>query len=491
MYRIYLDWNIISSLKSTTKNGGNNNILNLIENYSDDFLFPYSPAHIQDLSKGANEVQNLEYIAKDLDFLDKISKNHSIQVNILENNIVKPLIGSSHILYDSIINNNDDDLLNPDKLLEFIEDSPFKETGKTILESLKNTPVDTTFLKDIEQNKGAKDFYEIHFRRIQNENTLYNLMLDFSEFYKDLKKNPETYNQLTRVFREQISIDPKEVSNFKKPFEEINKKFKDSNLGFDFEQMNTIKDDEKNKILNSDFVHYAIEYGNLDLSGFHPDKISNKNQYSNFTTDSHHSYYAGFCDYFISFDKKIRYKSIALYDKYAITTKVLSPSEFSENCKRLIDDNLTVSILFNTINDTLENNYIDELSEHNFIDSRVFLFKPEHKILSYFNFLYLAIDKNDRNTILLRRINKNFSYFDFYSEWGNLIKRCIKLFGNDLNNKGLFSDSEKENFNARNWVGRIWIVNEFLVELAYDDLSNGLKLIFEEITDRFIEKFEE
>ncbi|WP_303917719.1 hypothetical protein [Draconibacterium sediminis] len=488
MYRIYLDWNVFSYLKNSIKNGIKTDILNLIDNYPEDFLFPYSPPHIQDLVKGAENPQNMEYINEDLDFIDKISKQHVIQLDVLDDSKVKPFVGSSHLLFESIIQHNDDDIINPINLEKSFDNPLLKNLGKQLIDTWKTTTVDTTFIKASENDKEATDFYRKYFKRIQTENTVYNLMLDASEFYKDFKTNPEIYNSLADILRKQININPKEVSNFKNPFEELSAIFKNSKLNMDFDELSTVNTDGKNKLLNSSFAKYAVEYGNLDMAGFHPDKLNMKNQYTNFTNDSHHSYYAGYCDCLVSFDKKIRFKSAALYQKYNIETKTFSPQEFFNHYSKLVNEELNIHHLFETINETIENNFIDEILEHDFDDSRLFLFRPENRILSYFNFLYVAIDKNDRKTLFLRHVHKNFSYFDFYLEWESLINKCTKIFGDDMNGENVFSDVEKKLFDTETWTGRIWVTPDFLIRLVFDKLTYGLELIFDEITDNYIDK---
>lgn len=413
MYRIYLDWNTISYLKNLLKNGEKPDIVNLIENYQADFLFPYSPAHVQDLAKGAEKPENLEYIKADLDFLDKISRQHCIQIDVLDSSKIKPFIGSAHLILDSIVETNMEDLFNPNNLEKSFDNTFLPNFGKEIVEIWKKTPVDTKFITAAENNKEAKAFYDKYFRRIQTENTTYNLMLDFSDFYKELKANPEIYNLLANILRTQVNINPKEVSNFKNPIEELNVIFKNSTLKMDFDELSTIKSDDTNKLLNSSFIKYAVEYGNLDMSGFHPEKLNKKNLYSNFTNDSHHSYYAGYCDCLVSFDKKLLFKSQALYEKYKIETKTFTPQDFVNHYSSLVKNELNITSLFETITETIENELIDEILDHNFEETRLFLFRPINRIFSYFNFLYVAVDKDDRNTILLSMSVKIFPTLTF------------------------------------------------------------------------------
>lgn len=485
MNRIYLDWNAFSYLKNLIRNKEKSDIVDLVENNPSAFLFPYSPAHIQDLIKGAHNPKNLEYIKTDLDFIDKLSRQHCIQVDLLDKSNVKPFIGSSHILFESLVKDEYNDFFNPTNL-EKTDNPLLPNLGKTITEAWKKTPIDLKFISDADKYEGAKEFYDKYFKRTQAENNMYNMMLDFSDFYKELKQNPDIYNSLGELLRTQLNLQPREVSNFKNPIDELNKIFKNSIYNMDFEQLSSINSNETDNFLNNHFVKYAVEYGNLDMSGFHPDKLNKKNLYTNFTNDSHHSFYAGFCDCLVSQDKKILYKSEALYQKYGIETKTFTPLEFYDYYSKLVNIDLNISDFIKTINNTIENNLKTEIKEHDFEDARLFLFKPENKILSYFNFLYVAFHKEERQTIFLRQVHKNFSYFNFYIEWENLINKCAGMFGNDLNGKSVFEDDEKELINKDEWTGRIWITSDFIIELVFDKLTYGLELIFEQITDDYL-----
>ena len=61
----------------------------------------------------------------------------------------------------------------------------------------------------------------------------------------------------------------------------------------------------------------------IDLEGkFSDDKINN------LVDDSLHVFYAAHCDYFITLDKKCKYKAIKVYNELGIKTEVYDPFEF-------------------------------------------------------------------------------------------------------------------------------------------------------------------
>ena len=67
----------------------------------------------------------------------------------------------------------------------------------------------------------------------------------------------------------------------------------------------------------------------LDMLGFWTDKFNAKSNYARLW-DSNHAYFSGYCDYFISDDKRTRNKTKVAFDIYNIKTKVLSTKELDE-----------------------------------------------------------------------------------------------------------------------------------------------------------------
>ncbi|MCO6163029.1 hypothetical protein [Flavobacterium sp. NRK F7] len=63
----------------------------------------------------------------------------------------------------------------------------------------------------------------------------------------------------------------------------------------------------------------------LDMLGYWKDKATAKSNYARFW-DSSHTFYASFCDYFISNDKRTVNKAKVVYDLYNIDTKIIIPN---------------------------------------------------------------------------------------------------------------------------------------------------------------------
>jgi len=61
----------------------------------------------------------------------------------------------------------------------------------------------------------------------------------------------------------------------------------------------------------------------LDMLGYWKDRETENSNYARLW-DSNHTFFASHCDFFISNDKKTRYKARVIYDIYGINTKVIS-----------------------------------------------------------------------------------------------------------------------------------------------------------------------
>jgi hypothetical protein len=456
----------------------------LIDKYKSTILFPYSPAHIQDLLKGSENPENLDLIRKDLDFLDSISQQNCLQFEH-KNNRVEPFIGSSHILFDSYFETKAHDYLNPDNIVKMFEETPFPMMGKIMKTMWQMKPVEIDFDK-MDEEPESRELLSKYFKRTRIQKNLYNFMLDISEFYHDMNNNPAIYKGLTDLFRKQTGIDPKVISNLQQPIEQLNKILSNSKIGVDFERISTIEAEKPNEFINSSFVKYSIEYSSLDMTGYHPDSLNKKNLFSNLTNDSHHSFYAGHCDYLVSFDDKMLYKSKVLYDKYKISTKALFPCDFLKEITSNFEEHYCSHHLFDAIDKTILECLPTEIKEHDFKDSIVLLFHPAVLILGYFNVLYLIQDKNKRTTIILRHISRNFSNFTFYTEIEFIVNKLVEVFGLDSGGLGSFKIEESQAFSDEEWTGRIWVTENYLFELLSDRVRTGVQLVIEQITEDFL-----
>lgn len=72
---------------------------------------------------------------------------------------------------------------------------------------------------------------------------------------------------------------------------------------------------------------YCTLFNLLDLACFHKDKPTDHSNIARMH-DASHAYYAQLCDVFVSDDKKMRYKTTAVYSYLGVKTQVVSGEEF-------------------------------------------------------------------------------------------------------------------------------------------------------------------
>lgn len=68
----------------------------------------------------------------------------------------------------------------------------------------------------------------------------------------------------------------------------------------------------------------------LDLLGYWKDKETERSNQARLW-DSQHAYFASYCDYFISNDKRTRYKAEVVYDIFNVDTKIISTKYMTKN----------------------------------------------------------------------------------------------------------------------------------------------------------------
>ena len=128
MIRIYLDWNVVSNLKKPENKG----LLEFIETHKDYLLFPYSPAHFNDLMKSYSPEN--EFFNKDLEMLEYLSEKHLIK---WEGKRTHPFFGTPNEYFQDEKDNPVDyfSLMDLEKLFSEIDNMGLGKVG-TLLKNL-------------------------------------------------------------------------------------------------------------------------------------------------------------------------------------------------------------------------------------------------------------------------------------------------------------------------------------------------------------------
>lgn len=481
MYRVYFDWNVYCLMRDRDKNTLGQELYDLVKGCDDIMCIPYSQVHLQDLTKGSEKKCNQAYINNDLNFIDSISKNYYIALDALKTKEIHPYYVSATEAFENIKENHGKEIADyVNQLFDYNDNPDLSLITEKVNLYLRTMPISFDYNLLTNDPLSIK-MYEGKFHEFKENNTLYNFMLGWSRFYKEMKENPDVYNELTTVFRNSLNINTSTISNANKPIEEINKVLSEK-LDSNFDLISsTVNPNIKG---TSDlFLKFVTEMGFLDMIGYHPDKLDKKNLYSNYTNDTHHSFYAAHCDYFISEEKKLLEKSRIMYDRYGCKTKTLTVKEFIDEFKQ-IKKEFTIEDIINPLNNTIEN------EEGKYIisgdDFKAYQYELNPPVLGCFNLLYTRFYNDNSTAYVFRHFRYNFSNFVLYTEIESIVDKFLKIFGNDVNQKAEITEDDRKQIADNEWTGRVWIIEGFIFLLRYEKSDLSLILEIEPITERLI-----
>ena len=314
MLKIYLDWNIITHLKSEGKD--NREILNAIEEYGRYFIFPYSMGHMHDLYSG--DSTNPGYW-KDLKMLSKICSSHLLEYS---NDIDSAY--PYQCTPEEYIERND-------SKLKLFKSGLSREAFEYFLDSMGINL--SRFMKEMEEKELPP--IDIPFLNVSVKNTKEALMaiMSLGEHYakdnklfarieKYVKDNSDGY------FGKIKSSNPDTIFCV---LDELTHKQVDRSF------VDIIKEVQTQRNSYSFFISL---YLSLNATGFSSDK---KKDIRNIYTDAEHAYYASKCDIFVTNDGNLKEKAEAIYHKFGIKTRVIEKSELvrimkEENTMEYDDD---------------------------------------------------------------------------------------------------------------------------------------------------------
>ncbi len=235
----------------------------------------------------------------------------------------------------------------------------------------------------------------------------------------------------------------------------------------DFVKDSLHQEDKKN-IPYYDF--YLHSYVVLDILGFSKDKLNKKNSFNNVFNDSLHSYYAKYCDYFISEDEGLRKKSSLLYNKYGISTKVLSVEEFleiSDSIGKLTESDL-LEFFKKLANDLHASTLVSTTSE---LDFNIYEIMPFGRYFNFFDSIMIFKSKKNQDTfIFLKKAKTNYLSNPNYKECGLITNRIFRILQDDLAGKGEFDfDVETKEMISDKWQGRYWEIGDTRINLQIDE----------------------
>ncbi len=324
---IYIDWNTLKGIKDSTREPFIS-IGRLLSEYKSEIIIPYSPSHLSDLNKKYHE--NKEKIDSDLQFLGSISDN-SLIAKYSEINEIKFEKRDVVEFFHEIRREKEEE-----KPISQIFDDIGSDLGFDINEifkgiNLKSILPNAEELQKTETGKGLLKQYKSFFET----GNFTTLLADVSKIYENFQENPQDFNDLRKGLKEDLKLDS-DISNWEFPIQKLDSILPQTPIGKSFSEL-VIEDVKRHHKEPIFFDYYLSAYNQLGLFGFRPDKLSEKNRFSNTIEDGFHSFYGANSFIFITNDKIMYHRSKVLFEAFGIEAKLFKTFEV-DDVKKLVDE---------------------------------------------------------------------------------------------------------------------------------------------------------
>lgn len=417
MIRVYLDWNVITNLKLERYKRE----LEFINENQSSLLFPYSPAHLSDVSKSYSPANRKFKI--DIDNLTRISRKQLLRWNI---DRLEVLVASPEDYFNKAF--KDQPLTTP---LDF--KSIFNNLSQE-MEKLGLPGVDlTSILESIPNHTFKSDKEKKEFEKVMGISVganMFEMMEALMNFGNELVSNKQKYLDFRDGLKQTEFYFGGNENQWKPEqvvanIDRFLKKFGDD---INFNKLTGWKDEENKQSI---FQKYTTAYLMFDFIGYKKEDLKKQSSgFKNIQNDAEHSFYASLCDYFVVDDKKLNAKSKALYSAFEIDTKVLHLSELIQELSPKID---YLDKERNIIDDLT--GFLDETAivDRQQLETKPIIHLTAYKLpyffLNFFNYVILQ-DYREHGALLFtfRRVFRNASRFLFIIEIEKLLNSIAKTF---------------------------------------------------------------
>lgn len=468
MIRIYLDWNVVSSLKKPEFQ----EIKDFITEHKQYLLLPYSPAHFSDLMKSYKP--DNKYFERDLETLEFLSGKHLIRWGI---NGIEPLFGTPSEYFKEEKEREDFlESFDIEKIYQELDDSN-EELGMgkmgSLLKSLLQFQPSGIEIKD--ENK---ELMESMLPNLKPDSSMWDLMKASGTFTKNLLLDGDYYKSLRNSIAEQGFKLEANSGNW--DYDEVIKNIDEFliRLGTNMTYRQYVESafQHKKEPINQ-FEYYTAAYLMLDMIGYKSDKLpKNTDTMRNVQVDGEHSFYGAHCDYFVAIDKKLRIKSKVLYNEHNISTKIIEPSELVAELEKVIKTKENVDFIGDTFSFCQKENLVESYPpDEEGIET--FAFQLPYFYFNFFNYVVLTrYPKKDAYVFTFKKVFKNYSKFIYYTETERLLDSIVAFLGTV--DKGNFEFKKHEFINGNKEVYFDWNFEGGLVRLEIDGENKRPTLIY-------------
>ncbi|MDN3581368.1 hypothetical protein [Mucilaginibacter flavus] len=221
---------------------------------------------------------------------------------------------------------------------------------------------------------------------------------------------------------------------------------------------------------------YLMAYNMLDIFGIKKDKITAKNSLVNLHNDGMHTFFAQYCDYYVTDDATTTLKCQALYKLFGIETKVISVDAFIRLLPEIFSD-------FDEDREWFSRKLIFDLQNSSyrapeFLDNKSVQRMEKHCMYLDFFDAIVKIDDGSRTELVIFKGYSHQLSNPSWSEQAQIIDRALAIFGGDIDSKGRFEYKDHNRNLSDELVSRKWEQGNLTFELRpYEMINNNYALI--------------
>lgn len=433
--RIYLDTCVFQDLKDEV----NKDFLASIIKNKGKFIYCFSEAHIQDLSRDKTDEK-----FSDMSFMETIVDDNCF---FYEKRFIvsyyTPLNFYNRFGWPSVYSAN--------KLItDFSNDEASGGLLKTLLTGM---PLKFQILNSQHlPNDMPQDLVDMLFK----PSNMYEFMLAMTDYSDALTERQGKFKEQLQYLHKN-SLEPKNLDL----------------IGIEGCDGQKITDKEK---FRSSYANYFLKdtkgknrydlfinmYNGLELFGFVQGK-PRKQKMMNMINDGRHAFFGGHCDIVVSKDEDFINKTKFMYDLYEVQTQVYNIFEFSEYLRYYSQNNSYGFFdLINEIKNETLSNIVCDIKEDG---QRVIFRKLDHMYMGYFN---ICISHSNGNIYFTKDIT-NLMEGTLIKEIEFCVNQLFQELGEDIYMRGQWITNELKREQEKEWHGRTWVMNDIVIDLKFTD----------------------
>ena len=209
-------------------------------------------------------------------------------------------------------------------------------------------------------------------------------------------------------------------------------------------------------------IVYTVAYILLDMIGLSPEKRG-KIEFRNMHIDGIHSYFASYCDCFVSNDEGVRVKSGYLYNEFNMDTHICDIDEFIELFDKAIENNKKTARTY--LDEIIEDHSKGEIIRHDHQENDCFIqLKTNHSYFGYFDQLIERTSDGKMSIVLCKRNGLNQSLL--LEEIKIIVNRIALSFQEFGAEAYMYSEKDSTQLMEDSWGGRVWRFRDSIMDLG-------------------------